>query len=85
MSRGLSILLTSEADKKIVVTESPIDALSFKQLHNTAYTLYLATCGSIGQGIAHSLEEVFLQANQQAIGIALFLIKMKQAKRWINR
>lgn len=71
LSTGLSILPPSKAVKEIVVTESPIDALSHKQLHGTAHTLYLATCGSIGRGIAHSLEEVFLQAKQQGIGVAL--------------
>jgi len=33
--------------------------------------LYLATCGSIGRRIAHILEEVFLQAKQQGIGVTL--------------
>jgi len=46
--------------KEIVVTESPVESLSHKQLHGTAHTLYLATCGNIGRKIAHILEEVFL-------------------------
>jgi len=33
--------------------------------------LYLAICGNIGQRIVHSLEEIFLQAKQQGIEVAL--------------
>ena len=71
LPRGLSVLMPSVAIKELVVTESPIDALSHQQLHAAAHTLYVSTCGSIGQEIARSLEAVFLQAKEQSIGIKL--------------
>jgi hypothetical protein len=71
LSRGLSVLKPSGKIKEIVVTESPIDALSHKQLHGAKHTLYLGTCGSIGKEIARSLEAVFLQAKEQSIGVKL--------------
>jgi hypothetical protein len=71
LPRGLSVLKSSWEIKEIVVTESPIDALSHKQLHGTKQTLYLSTCGSIGKEIARSLEAVFIQAKEQSIGVKL--------------
>ncbi|MHB9147644.1 MAG: toprim domain-containing protein, partial [Candidatus Amoebophilus sp.] len=71
LPRGISILPPSKAVKEIVATESPIESLSHKQLHGTAHTLYLATCGRIGQKIAQILEGIFIQAKQQGIGVTL--------------
>lgn len=81
LPRGLSILPPSKAVKEIVVTESPVESLSHKQLHGTAHTLYLATCGSIGRKIAHILEEVFQQAKQQGIGVTLGFNNDEEGKR----
>jgi hypothetical protein len=67
-SADSDLLKPSQEIKEIVITESPIDALSHKQLHGTAHTLYLSTCGSIGKEIASSLETVFIQAKEQSIG-----------------
>lgn len=66
--------------KFIVVTESPIDALSYRQIKflnaasrerkNLDQTCYLATCGSLSVAIKQELAHVFDQAkvkNQQVI------------------
>jgi len=46
LPRGLC-MLKEEGFSRIVLTESPIDALSHKQLHPEQKCMYLCTCGSL--------------------------------------
>jgi hypothetical protein len=85
LPRGLSVLIPSQEIKELVVTESPIDALSHKQLHGGEHTLYLSTCGSLGQGIVHSLEEVLLQAKKEAIGVKLCFDKDEAGEKMVKQ
>ena len=85
LPRGLSVLKPNQPIKEIIITESPIDALSHKQLQGGAHTLYLSTCGSIGQGIAHNLEEILLQAKEQAIGVKLCFDQDEAGRKMTNQ
>ena len=80
LPRGLAQLSSATAVTHIVITESPIDALSYKQLQcdsgdikdqkQVENTMYLATCGNLSVEITRSLEQVFDQAkakNQEVI------------------
>jgi hypothetical protein len=80
LPRGLAKLSSTIEATHIVVTESPIDALSYKQLKfdsgdindqkQLEKTMYLATCGSLSVEINRSLEKVFDRAkakNQEVI------------------
>lgn len=72
LSRGLSVLKDpSVSVSKIVITESPIDALSHKQIHKEpSSTMYLATCGSITKSIEQDLFNVLKGAksnNQEVV------------------
>ena len=74
LSRGLVVLNNPEVKvEKIIVTESPIDALSYKQIHQEKdSTMYLATCGSLTSSIKKDLGNVFeeAKANQQEVVLA---------------
>jgi len=80
LPRGLSQLSSSAETTHIVITESPIDALSYRQLQydlgdidgqkQLEHTMYLSTCGNLSVEITKSLEKVFDQAkdkNQEVI------------------
>lgn len=80
LPRGLAKLSSTIEATHIVVTESPIDALSHRQMQYNAVaiedrnqldkTMYLATCGNLSVEINRSLEKVFDQAkakNQEVI------------------
>ena len=69
--KGLSVIRPSREVKAIFFTESPIDALSHKQLYGTEHTLYLSTCGNIGRDIARNLEAIFIQAKKNSIIVKL--------------
>jgi hypothetical protein len=69
--RGLSVIRPSGEIKEILFTESPIDALSHKQLYGTKHTLYLSTCGNLKKEIADGLEVILIQAQEQSILVKL--------------
>ena len=70
--RGVALLTPSKRVKYIVICESPLDALSYKELKLNAgilaekermdHTILLATCGNLSVQINKSLESVFEQA-----------------------
>ena len=72
LPRGLAMLTPSKRVKYIVICESPLDALSYKELKLNAgilaekermdHTMLLATCGNLSVQINKSLESVFEQA-----------------------
>ncbi len=59
LNRGVSVLGTPQIADRIVICESPIDALSYDQLAaesgNKEKIAYIATCGSISKEIAQEL------------------------------
>lgn len=73
LPRGLAKLSSSEDPTHIVITESPIDALSHRQLQidsgvvadrkHLDKTIYFSTCGHLSVEINRSLENIFEQAN----------------------
>ncbi|XWN34673.1 MAG: toprim domain-containing protein [Roseivirga sp.] len=82
LPRGLAMLLEPSPIERIVLTESPIDALSFKQLEarqleaastpqEAPKTLYLATCGMLSASIREDLQAIFKSAQGQAQPVVL--------------
>jgi Plasmid recombination enzyme/Toprim-like len=57
LPRGLSVLKENNSSDKIIITESPIDALSHKQLHGGNAT-YMCTCGNLTAQIKEELKVV---------------------------
>ncbi|MGI2298324.1 toprim domain-containing protein [Candidatus Cardinium hertigii] len=55
-----------------MVTESPIDALSHKQIHkDDGSTMYISTCGSLSEGIKKELETVLANAKSHGLSVTL--------------
>ncbi|MEF2229185.1 MAG: MobV family relaxase [Candidatus Cardinium sp.] len=73
LPRGLSVLVDSNVSvKHIVVSESPIDALSYKQIHKPSEgTMYVSTCGSLSEGVKKELENVFCNARENGWSVTL--------------
>jgi hypothetical protein len=57
LSRGLSVLKENGNNDKIIIMESPVDALSHKQLHGGNAT-YMCTCGNLTAQIKEELKSV---------------------------
>ena len=74
LSRGVVVLKEGDEQiKKIIITESPIDALSHKQLHRIgAGTMYIATCGTLSENIKREVSGLLAHAysNQQEVILA---------------
>ena len=51
LPRGIVLLGNVSSCSKVMVTESPIDALSHKSLYPDTNIAYISTCGSLTQGI----------------------------------
>jgi hypothetical protein len=85
LPKGLSVLKPSGEIKEILLTESPIDALSHKQLYGTKHTLYLSTCGNLKKEIADGLKAIFIQAKKQSIVIKLGFDGMTKAEKWPSK
>ena len=73
LPRGLSILVDPNVPvKHIVVSESPIDALSYKQMNKMLEgTMYISTCGSLSQGIKKELTNVLSNAKENGWSVTL--------------
>jgi 5S rRNA maturation endonuclease (ribonuclease M5) len=57
LPRGLSVLKGNEESNKIIIMESPIDALSHKQMYG-GNAIYICTCGNITAKIKEELTSV---------------------------
>lgn len=58
--------------RKIVVTESPIDALSHKQLHKEPETtMYLSTCGNLTAEMKGNLTDILQKAKENGQSVVL--------------
>ena len=66
LPRGLSVLVHPNVPvKHIVVSESPIDALSYKQFNKMLEgTMYISTCGSLSEGVKKELSNLFTNARE---------------------
>ena len=73
LPRGLSVLVESGLPvKHIVVSESPIDALSYKQIHkHSECTMYVSTCGSLSEGVKKELLNVLSNASENGQSVTL--------------
>ena len=91
LPRGLAVLTPCQEVKHIVICESPVDALSYRQLKlNTGilaekkqmdHTMLLATCGQLSVQINKSLENVFEQAKAKEQGIILAFDNDRSGKK----
>lgn len=82
LPRGLAVLKQAGSVARLVVTESPIDALSLKQLEEARAheqqvsmpnTMYVSTCGSLSAGIQQDLQHLFERAKDQKQEVVLAL------------
>ena len=82
LPRGMAVLKPAGPVARLVVTESPIDALSLKQLEEARSreqqvsmpsTMYLSTCGSLSAGIQQDLQHLFERAKDQNQEVVLAL------------
>ncbi|WP_162789918.1 MobV family relaxase [Cardinium endosymbiont of Sogatella furcifera] len=73
LSRGLAVLKHPNFPvKKIVFTESPIDALSHKQLYaEKDSTMYIATCGTMSNSIIKEINNLLKEAKQHSQEVVL--------------
>ncbi|TSJ80167.1 MAG: plasmid recombination protein (plasmid) [Candidatus Cardinium sp.] len=73
LPRGLSVLVDYNVPvKHIVVSESPIDALSYKQLDRPLDgTMYVSTCGSLSEDVKRELANVFSNAKENGWSVTL--------------
>ena len=72
LPRGLAVLHESGQPEEVVITESPVDALSYKQQHGNANALYVSTCGSLTKDVKEELAGVLksAQAHRQSVVLA---------------
>ena len=82
LPRGIAVLKPAGPVARLVVTESPIDALSLKQLEQARAreqqaampnTMYVSTCGSLAAGIQQDLQHLFERAKDQKQEVVLAL------------
>lgn len=82
LPRGIAVLKQAGSVARLVVTESPIDALSLKQLEEARAheqqvsmpnTMYVSTCGSLSAGIQQDLQHLFARAKDQKQEVVLAL------------
>ena len=99
LPRGLAMLASAKEAKHIVITESPIDALSHRQLQcqqaaqavaserqkRLEETMYLATCGSLSVGIQQELAQVFEQAKAKSQQVVLALDNDRAGKQMASQ
>jgi hypothetical protein len=77
LPRGVSVLVEHGKElknaKRIFITESPVDALSYKQLHpnETKDTVFVSTCGSLSMGIKRDIEQVCQMAKEREHKVVL--------------
>ena len=71
LPRGLAVLHDRGQPQEVVVTESPIDALSYKQQHGSVNALYVSTCGSLTKDLKEELMRVFRSAHEQDQSVLL--------------
>ncbi|XWN35747.1 MAG: toprim domain-containing protein [Roseivirga sp.] len=78
LPRGLSVLTDTSAPERILLTESPIDALSFRELEAASpppkvvpTTMYVATCGTLSSSMQSDLEALFQRATRDAQTVVL--------------
>mgnify|MGYP001799593186 CR=1 FL=1 len=87
LPRGLSMLREKEVKiKQIVICESPIDALSYKQQHgNDKESMYVSTCGSLSKGVREELEKVLAGAREHAQSVTLAFDRDEGGLRMSNQ
>ncbi|MDJ0718607.1 MAG: toprim domain-containing protein [Prochloraceae cyanobacterium] len=58
-----------KSDRRLVVVESPLDALSYHQLYKEPHTRYIATSGSVGERQLELMRSIFASAVSSSIEI----------------
>lgn len=71
LPRGVAVFRDAGPIDRLVVTESPVDALSFRQVEALKTpdvapgTMYVSTCGSLSSENLNSLQSLFKQAREE--------------------
>lgn len=83
LPRGLSVLVDSNVPvKHILVSESPIDALSYKKLNKMSEgTMYISTCGSLSEGVKKELANVLSNARDHGQSVTLAFDKDNSGRK----
>ena len=85
LPRGLSVLKEEENPKKVIITESPIDALSYKQQYEEKDAVYISTCGNLTGRLKEEIGTVLKGAKARAQDVVLAFDKdeagMKMSKK----
>ncbi|XWN35400.1 MAG: MobV family relaxase [Roseivirga sp.] len=85
LPRGLALLDTGHIPARIVITESPLEALQRRQgLYYSdrkafATTLFVSTCGPLTRGIQRELDGLFVLAKEKQLPITFCLPQEMQA------
>ena len=67
----LSVLKEEENPKKVVITESPIDALSYKQQYEEKDTVYISTCGNLTRRLKKEIGKILKGAKASGQDVVL--------------
>lgn len=62
LPRGLAVLHESGKPQEVVITESPVDSLSYKQQYGVPNALYVSTCGNLIKDVKEELKGVLESA-----------------------
>ncbi|MEM9417174.1 MAG: toprim domain-containing protein [Bacteroidota bacterium] len=76
LPRGLAVLKGEGSVERLVVSESPINALSFKQVeemegHKVPGTMYVSTCGKLTERTSVGINHLFKEAKAQGQSVVL--------------
>ena len=80
LPRGVAVF-TDENYARVIITESPIDALSHKQQHEAERSMYVCTCGNISHSVGEELFQILGHAQQEGKEVVLAFDKDKAGER----
>lgn len=80
LPRGVAVF-TDENYASVIITESPIDALSHKQQHEDERSMYVCTCGNISHSVGEELFQILGHAQQEGKEVVLAFDKDKAGER----
>lgn len=84
LPRGVAVF-TDEHYERVIITESPIDALSHKQQHEAERSMYVCTCGHISKNVQQELVPLLKHAHQDGKEVVLAFDKDKAGERMCSQ
>ena len=80
LPRGVAVFTDASYDR-VIITESPLDALSHKQQHEDERSMYVCTCGNISKNVEQELVQLLKHAHQDGKEVVLAFDKDKAGER----